>query len=203
MTLKRVLHAAIFSMITFAGTQAFATTYNIDGAHSSINFKIKHMLAKVNGRFTDWNGSFDFDPEMKKLGNFKANIKTASINTDNTKRDDHLRSPDFFDATKNPEISFVGKTAKKTGAKTFTVTGDLTMAGKTKPVTFDFEFLGEQKDPMGAVKAGFAGKTKLNRKDFNINWNKKLDQGGFVLGDDVEIEVLIEAEAQKAKSASL
>lgn len=203
MMFRRVLHAAIFSMVSFAGSQALAASYSIDGAHSNINFKIKHMLSKVSGRFTDWTGTFDFDPEMKKLGNFKANIKTASINTDNQKRDDHLRSPDFFDAAKNPEITFVGKTAKKTGAKTFTVTGDLTMGGKTKPITFDFEYLGEQKDPMGSLKAGFIGKTKLNRKDYNIMWNKKLDQGGFVLGDDVEVEVLIEAEAQKAKSASL
>lgn len=201
MMLKRVLHAAIFSMVSFIGTQSFAASYTVDQAHSNINFKIKHMLAKVSGRFTDWNGSFDFDSDMKKLGNFKANIKTASINTDNQKRDDHLRSPDFFNAAKNPEINFVGKTTKKTGAKTFTVTGDLSMNGKTKPVTFNFEFLGEQKDPSGAMKAGFIGTTKLNRKDFNISWNKKLDQGGFVLGDEVEVEVLIEAEAKTAQKA--
>lgn len=199
--LKGFLRSALIVAAAVVGTQAMATTYTLDGAHSSINFQIKHMLSRVNGRFTDFNGTFNFDPDMKNVGDFKTTIKAASINTDQTKRDEHLRSPDFFNVAKFPEITFNGKKATKTGKNTFKVTGDLTMVGKTKPVTIDFEYTGEAKDPMGNMKAGFIGKTKINRKDFGINWNKALDKGGYLLGDDVTVEILIEADAAKAKSA--
>lgn len=196
------LKHAVLALALVAAGSAYGADYTVDTAHSALNFRIKHLLSKVSGRFTDWTGTIQYDPTMKTPATFNATIKTASITTDHAKRDEHLKSPDFFDAAKNPEITFKStKVAKKSG-KNFDVTGDLTMAGKTKPVTLQFEYLGEQKDPWGNMKAGFAGKTTINRKDWGIVWNKTLDAGGVMLGDQVEIEVLLEADPAK-KSASL
>lgn len=174
-------------------TNAFATDYTVDQAHTNINFKVKHLLSKVTGRFTDFTGTFKFDPNMKETGDFKANIKTASINTDNADRDKHLRSPDFFNVEKFPEITFTGTKIKKTAKNKFDVMGEMTIIGQTKPVTLKMEYLGETKDPWGNTKIGLAGTTKVNRKDFGLTWNKALETGGVLVGDDVEIELLIEA----------
>lgn len=201
MRFNSLKHALVAFALVATGS-VYGAEYTVDTAHSALNFKIKHMLSKVSGQFNDWTGTINFDPTMKTPATFNATIKTASIDTNNQKRDDHLKSPDFFDAAKHPEISFKSTKVTKKAGKNFDVTGDLTMVGKTKPVTLQFEYLGEQKDPWGNMKAGFAGKTKINRKDWGITWNKNLDAGGVLLGDDVEIEVLLEADPVK-KSASL
>jgi polyisoprenoid-binding protein YceI len=121
-----------------------------------------------------------------------ASIKAASIDTDNEDRDRHLRSPDFFDVEKYPEITFEGKTAKKTDIG-FDVTGILTMHGVSKEIVMPVEFLGAAPGMRGEHRAGFYAELKLNRKDFDIVWNKVLDQGGTILGDEVQIRISIEA----------
>jgi polyisoprenoid-binding protein YceI len=184
-----------------AGAQAEETTYEIDRAHSSITFKIKHMFSKVPGRFKQFEGTIAIDPEKRENVNVAASIDVASIDTDEAKRDAHLKGPDFFDTEKFPTITFKGSTlsdvnADRTRGK---LTGDLTMRGITKPVVLDVEWFGKGKDPWGNEKIAVAGTTKLNRKDYGIIWNKTLDAGGYLVGDEVEIEIQIEAQLPKTR----
>lgn len=195
---KSALVASFLTASTFAG----AANYTVDSTHSNVGFTIRHLFAKVSGRFDKFEGTFEYDPEMKSTGNFNATIETASINTNTPDRDKHLRSPDFFNAEKNPKITFKSTKVAKKDKTHFDVTGDLNMNGVTKPVTLAFEFLGEVKDPWGNTKAGFKATAKINRKDWNINWNKTLDNGGVLLGDDVELDIQIEAENMSAKKKS-
>jgi polyisoprenoid-binding protein YceI len=185
----------------FAGA-SFAADYTIDPTHSSINFTIKHLVSKVNGRFNDFSGTFSFDP--KKLGESKADvtIKTASISTENDKRDTHLKSADFFDVEKFPTITFKAKKVTAAGKDKFKLVGDVTMHGVTKEETFDIEFGGAAKDPWGNMRSGFTATSKLNRKDFGIIWNKTLDNGGYMLGDDVAIVLQLEGTEVKAAAAA-
>ena len=195
--------ASVFALSwALVGPSAYGAVYNVDAAHSQIGFRVKHMFAKVPGRFTKFNGTFDYDPDMKTTGNFSAEIETASINTDNAKRDDHLRSADFFDAKKHPKITFKSTKVTPVDKNNFKVTGDLTMHGVTKPVDLDFEFLGEVKDPGGNLKAGFHATSTINRKDWGITWNKTLDGGNFLVGEEVELDILLEAENTAAKKKS-
>jgi polyisoprenoid-binding protein YceI len=199
---SRGLAATALALGLSAGV-ARADSFQIDPAHSNVNFRVKHLLSKVQGHFGKFAGTFDFDEKAKTGGNLDVTIETASIDTDNDKRDDHLRSPDFFDAKSFPKLTFKSKSVQTDG-KTLTINGDLTMRGVTKPVTLKGEFGGQIKDPGGSTKAGFSATTVVNRKDYGINWNKTLDAGGFILGDDVEVELLVEAQNLTAdkKSAS-
>jgi polyisoprenoid-binding protein YceI len=124
-------------------------------------------------------------------------IKVASISTGVEARDNHLRGPDFFDAANHPEITFVSTAVKVTGKDVYAVTGNLTMRGVTKQITLPVTFLGAVKDPWGNERAGFETNITLNRKDYGINWNKALDQGGFVLSDEVKVAINIEAVKEK------
>lgn len=173
---------------------AHADDYEIDSVHSNVNFKVQHLLSKVSGQFTDVSGTFQFDEKKKAGGDLTVVIKSASINTNNAKRDDHLRSSDFLDVKKHPELSFKSRDVKIVDKSNIEINGDLTIRGVTKPVTLKGTFIGEMKDPGGNHKGGFQATTQINRKDFGIVWNKTLDAGGLVLGDDVEIELLVEAE---------
>lgn len=197
-----LLQAGVTASLLTLSSGVFAAQYTIDQAHTSIGFNIKHMFAMVPGRFDKFEGTFEFDPEMKSTGNFNATIETASINTNQADRDKHLRSPDFFNAEKNPKITFKSTKVNKKDKNHFEVVGDLTMNGVTKPVTLAWEYLGEVKDPWGNMKAGFKATGKLNRKDWNIKWNKALDAGGLLLGDEVELVIQVEAENTSAKKKS-
>lgn len=192
--LKRIFTLAtvlIFGAV-IAGT-AFAADYDVDPVHSQIGFKVTHlMISSVRGEFSDYSASIDADPAAKTVKSVQATIKTASIDTRNQKRDDHLRSGDFFDAANYPEMSF--KSTKVVGSgDDITVYGDLTIRGTTKPVELKGSFSGEAKDPWGYTRAGFAAKGEVNRKDFGLTWNKMLETGGVVVGDEVEISLDIEA----------
>lgn len=171
--------------------------YDVDLEHSIIEFQVKHMvISKTTGRFTDYSGFVEMDPEAGQFKTIEATIKATSVNTNHEKRDTHLRSPDFFDVEKYPSITFKLKQVKKTGEE-YTATGDLTIRGITKEVTLVGAFNGITKDPWGNVRAGFTGKGKVNRKDFGMNWNKALDSGGLIVGDEVDIR--LEVEVIKAK----
>lgn len=170
------------------------TRYDIDIAHSSVNFTVRHMvISKVRGAFSRWAGSLEFDPQDPGLSKVSATIEAASIDTREPKRDEHLRSPDFFDAAKFPTLAFHSKSVEKTGAASYKVTGDLTIHGVTKEITLDTEYLGGGKDPWGGQRVGFQAATKLRRKDFGLGWNQVLEAGGVLVGDDIEITLDIEA----------
>jgi polyisoprenoid-binding protein YceI len=171
----------------------FAGTYNVDKSHSNVGFKVKHMMiSNVKGNFNDFKGSFEYDEKTKTLKSLNGEIKVASINTDDKKRDDHLRAPDLFDAKKFPLITF-----KLTKINNDIAYGDITIKGVTKNIKLDFDNGGTIKDPWGNFRAGIALSGKINRKDFNITWNKILEAGGVAVGDIIKLD--IEIEGIKAK----
>ena len=183
----------------FAALSAFAgDVYVADKAHSEARFEIRHMVSHVSGKFNDVAATVNADPANAAASSVDFSIKAASIDTGNENRDKHLRSADFFDVEKSPEITFKSTAIKPTAKKNvYDVTGDLTMHGVTKHVTLPVEFLGFGKDPGGNTRAGFVVKTTLNRKDYGINWNKALDEGGVLLGEDVDVTVNLETVKQK------
>lgn len=172
----------------------FAETYEIDAVHSSVGFKIRHMVvSKTHGKFKDFAGTVVYDPKASpKDWKVEAVIQTASIDTEDAKRDAHLKAVDFFDVENYPTITFKsGKVERLKGDKA-KVHGDLTMHGVTKPVVLDMEMHGA----MGGI-AGFSASTKIDRMEFGITWNRVMDTGGVALGKEVEIEIEIEAHAKK------
>ncbi len=173
-----------------------ATTYNIDKAHSEVFFQVRHLVTKVRGRFSDFEGAIVMDEANPELSSVNFSISTASIDTSVADRDAHLRSGDFFAADEHPKLTFTSTKIAKKGAEEFDVTGDLSIRGTTKTVTIPVTFLGLAKDPWGQQKAGFEAETSLNRKDFGLNWNAALETGGFLVGDEVKINLSIQATAQ-------
>lgn len=180
--------------VLFAAVPALrAEVYVIDASHSQVGFRVRHLVGKVPGRFTSFSGTVDYVPGKPKSWKVDATIDPASINTDNVKRDGHLKNADFFDVEKFPTMTF--KSTKVTDVKgdSAKLHGDLTMHGVTKPVVLDLEVGGTTKDPWGNTRAGFSATGTIDRKDFGIVWNKALDTGGVMLGDDVAITLDIEA----------
>ncbi|MGE3975130.1 MAG: YceI family protein [Bdellovibrionales bacterium] len=178
------------------------TNYKIDPSHSEVGFKVKHLVVStVPGKFKEFEGNFKFDEKTGKVEDVQFKIKAASIDTNEPKRDEHLRSKDFFEVDKYPTIEFKSTKVETSGKKPTRVHGDLTMHGVTKNVALKLKYNGTIKDPWGNQKLGFEANTKLNREDFNLKWNKALETGGVVVGKEVEIIILGEAtaEAEKAK----
>jgi polyisoprenoid-binding protein YceI len=173
-------------------TQAIADLtgeYAIDAAHTRIGFVARHaMVTKVRGSFNDFEGKVHLDEQDPAASNVHIVIKAASISTGNPDRDAHLRSNDFFAMDEFPEITFSSTHVEKAGEEDFKVTGDLTVKGVTKPVVIDFEYQGSAKDPFGNLRAGFEGKTVVNRKDFGVEFNAPLETGGVLVGDKVTLE---------------
>lgn len=170
-----------------------ATPHALDTAHSSVEFKVKHlMITNVKGEFTDFDAKIDFDYKTKQFNALKAVIKTKSVDTGIVKRDNHLRSEDFFLAEKYPEMTFVMKSYKGDDEEG-TMVGDLTIRGVTKEVKFDVEIGGTIKDFDGNNRVGFTISGKINRLDYGLKWNKALEFGGFAVGDKVKITVEVEA----------
>jgi polyisoprenoid-binding protein YceI len=190
--------------LVFAGTAALAgvETYQIDTGHSSVEFKIRHLVAKTGGRFEKFTGTVEIDPDNLAATKVTAVIETGSLNTAQADRDNHLRSAEFFDVQKHPEMKFESTSYTPKGKETGTLKGKLTLLGVTKPVELEVEVLGFAPDPWGGHRGGFSAHTTINRKDFGMVWNKTLDQGGFVLGDEVEIRIELETKRQKAADAA-
>lgn len=167
--------------------------YKIDPAHSQATFKVKHLgISWVTGRFDKLQGSFEYNPENLSESKVEAAIEAASVDTDVQQRDDHLRSPDFFDVATYPEIKFVSKEVRGGEGDKFQIVGDLTIHGVTRPVTLDSELGGTVKDPWGNLRAAFSGSTTINRKDFGLTWNKALEAGGLLVGEEVHIQLSVE-----------
>jgi len=172
--------------------------WNLDPDHSTIEFRVTHMVvSKTTGRFMDYAGFIDMDAEAGTVKAIEATIKAVSVNTNHEKRDAHLRNADFLDVEHYPTITFKMKNYKKT-AEGYTAVGDLTLHGVTKGITLVGQYNGATKDPLGNTRAGFSAEGKLNRKDFGMVWNKTLDSGGLVVGDEVQIR--LDVECIKAKS---
>jgi len=173
---------------------ADATQWKFDPSHSEATFGIRHWLTTVNGRFNTMSGTIMWDDKDLSKSTVEANIETGSIFTNNDRRDNHLKSPDFFDAATNPAITFKSSKVTKGTGNDFTIDGDLTMHGITKKVTLAATYLGTMDIGPGRSKAGWTAKTKVNRKDYNLTWNRTLDNGQVMLGDDVDIVLNIEAD---------
>ncbi len=181
-----IVKLSLISILT-AGA-LFAGTYNVDKSHSNIGFKVKHlMISNVTGKFDKFTGSFEYDEKTNTLKSLVGNVEVNSINTENEKRDGHLKSVDFFDAAKYPLLTF---TLDKIEGDT--AYGKLTMRGVTKDVALDLENNGTVTDPWGNKRVGLELSGKINRKDFGLNWNKALEAGGVVVGETVKIEVTLE-----------
>lgn len=189
--LPALLAVSLLTLVALAAT-APAATWKIDTTHSELSFKVRHLFSKTGGEFGKWSGTLEFDPENLSKGSVELNIDASTINTDNDKRDQHLRSSDFFEVDEYPEITFVSEKIVEDGGQ-WELHGDLTMHGVTKPVVIPFEFHGVGPDPWGGTRAGFSAELTLDRKDYGIEWNQALDQGGLVLGDEVHIDIEIEA----------
>ena len=188
-------------MVSFASAaHAAPATYVIDPNHTNVGFTIRHWFSKVPGSFTKFSGTIVYDPAKPADASVKAEIDAASINTRQEKRDGHLRSEDFFWVEKHPTLTFESTKVTPAGEGKLQVLGNLTIRGVTKPVTLDVSYLGSG-DTGNGVKAGFEAVTKINRKDFGINWNRTLDNGGVMLGDDVEIRIDVEANQKTEEKA--
>jgi polyisoprenoid-binding protein YceI len=171
-----------------------ASTWQIDPAHTSAQFAVRHlMVSTVRGTMGKATGVVNLDETDPTKSSVEASIDASGIDTREPKRDQHLKSPDFFDVATYPTITFKSKKVAKVSDTKYQVTGDLTMHGVTKEVALDVEGSPKPfKDPMGNTRIGGAITTKLNRQDFGIKWNKSLDGGGVVVGDDVTVTVDVE-----------
>lgn len=178
-------------------------TWQIDSAHSGIHFSVRHLvIAKVRGQFSRWTGALTVpDGEFSKA-TVDVTIDATSIDTGVADRDAHLKSADFFDVGTFPELTFRGRRVEPRGGDRFAVVGDLTIRGVSREVTLDVDSAGQTKDPWGNVRAGFAARTAIDRKEFGLTWNQALEAGGVMVGDRVEIEIEIEAVRQEATAAA-
>lgn len=170
--------------------------WTIDPDHSVAGFSVKHlMVANVRGQFNKVAGEIVFDPLKITESSVMASIDAGSLTTGNRKRDDHLLNPDFFDAAKFPKITFKSSKVVSGGGNRLKISGNLTMHGITKPVTFEAEYFGPVKSPYGGeITIGFAAKTDINREDYDINWNVSMEDSGLMVGREVSITLDIEAD---------
>ncbi len=188
--------------VTAASQDTKATQWQIDPAHSAAHFSVRHlMISNVRGEFTKLSGSALLNPADPAKSTVEITIEAASINTREPQRDEHLRSADFFDVVKYPALTFRSKRVEALGAEDFKLTGDLTIHGVSKEVTFDVEGpTASVKDPWGNIRAGVTASARINRKDFGLVWNALTEAGGVVVGE--EVKVTIEAELiQQAPAA--
>ena len=192
--MKRSL--SVLAVLGLLASPALADTWVVDPVHSNASFQVRHIVTKVRGQFKDLAGTIEMDAQKPENSRVEFVIKAASIDTGNERRDAHLRSQDFFHVEKYPELTFKSTAIKATAKDQFAVTGILSMHGVAKQITLPVSFLGAAGD-----KAGFATAITLNRKDYEIVWNKALDEGGYMLGDDVEVTIDIEANRKKPEAA--
>jgi polyisoprenoid-binding protein YceI len=199
MRIIRIVTLGVAAVLMGPTAQAL-DTYKVDPAHSSVNFSIEHMVINtVHGRFRQFEGSITVDPDSgNALKGASGTIQAKSIDTDIEKRDNHLRSPDFFDAEKFPTITFESAEIKKDGSDQVLV-GKFTMHGVTKDVSLPFKLKGPIKGPMGNTVVGLEVNAKLNRKDYGLTWNKAIEAGGLMVGEDVTIQINAEFVKQAAE----
>ncbi len=180
-------------MTTDVMTDVTTRTYTIDKAHSEATFQVRHLVTRVRGRFTDFAGTIQADQRDPSRSSVTVTIQTASIDTDQPDRDAHLRSADFFKADEFPTLSFVSASISPAGGDVYSVAGNLTIRGVTRPITVPVAFLGRATDPWGHQRAGFEAEFTIDRRDFGLTWNAALETGGVLVGDEVKISVSFQA----------
>jgi polyisoprenoid-binding protein YceI len=194
---KRYLIGIFVSVLCFFGWQpltVWSATYQLDPVHSTIGFSVSHMMVSTTrGGFSQYEGTIDFDAGMPEQTKINVTIQANSIDTRNEKRDNHLRAADFLDVANHPVITFISTKVVKEGDR-YLVSGDLTIHGVTKPVTIPLTINGPVKSPFGANVIGLSGQVTINRQDFGVSFNKQMDQGGLMVGNDVLIDVQAEAQ---------
>ena len=184
---------SFLALVLMLSVSASAAEWKIDAPHSSVGFSVRHLVvSKTTGHFTAFSGTVSFDGQNVAGGSAEWTIQVASVDTDDQKRDDHLRGADFFDVEKFPAMTFKSTKVIPGEDGSFQLVGDLTIKGMTKEVTFDCEFNGVISDPWGGTRAGFSAGTSINRQDFGISWNKALDTGGLMVGNTVNITMEVE-----------
>lgn len=188
--MKRLL-LFILTAALLAPLNVMAATYTLDPAHTTIGFKVKHlMITNVKGVFEKFSGTVAIDEKDITKSKVNVTVEMASINTNIAKRDEHLRSADFFDVAKHPQMTFASTKVERSAGDMLKVSGNLTIKGVTKPVVLLVEGpTGEIKSPTGDARRGASATATVNRHDYGVSWNKKLDGGGFVVGDDVHITI--------------
>lgn len=191
--MKRTLFSLFFLMVFSLFASAQAAEWKFDQAHTNIGFSVTHLvISDVTGRFNEFDGTFTAPGDDFNGSQVTITIKTASIFTDNEKRDNHLRSADFFDAEKNPEITFKSTSFMKVTDKKYKISGKLTMNGISKDIDMDATLTGVISDPWGGTRAGFKAMMTLDRYDYNLKYNKALEAGGFLIGQTVDIMINVE-----------
>jgi polyisoprenoid-binding protein YceI len=195
--------ALAFALTSFVGGAAHASSWVLDPDHTTIGFSVKHMMvSEVKGSFDTFTGSVEIDDKDPSKSLVNVEIDVASIDTRNAKRDEHLKSADFFDAAKSPKMTFKSTKVEIAKDGSMKITGDLTMHGVTKSVTLASAPLSAAvKDPWGGSHRGTTATTTINRKDFGLTWNKALEAGGVVVSEDVKIELQIELLPKPAEAA--
>ena len=195
--MKKIILLMALALLSLS-VAAQAATYAIDKTHSAVTFKVKHMMvSNIRGAFTDFEGSFSFDPDAPEKSSVQVEIQVASVTTANEGRDEHLLGDEFFDVADHPLMRFESTKLVHTDDDEFILHGNLTLHGVTKPVELEVEYIGTVVDPWGNTRSGFEAEGEINRKDFGIEFSDTLDGGGLVVGDKVKIELEIEGILQK------
>lgn len=176
---------------------AAAQTYAVDRSHSEVTFQVRHLLSRVRGRFSEFDGTIVLDEANPERSSVTFTVQTGSVDTNEPSRDAHLRSEDFFAAERIPTITFTSTKIARRSDEIFDVTGDLSIRGVTRSVVLPVTYLGKATDPWGNEKLAFETEITLNRKDFGLNWNAALEAGGFLVGDEVKVSISLQA-AKKA-----
>lgn len=188
----RVIRSLVLIGVLLGPASAWATTYAIDQDHSTVSFKVRHLFSKVEGTFNDVEGRFTYAPGQPADWQASVTIQAASLDTRHDERDQHLRSADFFHVEQFPTLTFRSTQVSDVTPTSAKLHGVLSLHGVERPVVLDIVIHGEGPDPWGKVRSGFTATTTINRKDFGIIWNKVLDNGQFLIGDEVEIIVEVE-----------
>ncbi len=187
---NRAAVLGVLALVLGYAASGHAANWKVDQSHTTVGFSVSHLFTSVQGRFDAFSGTIQFDPEKPGAAVIRATVEAASINTNNAKRDKHLRTADFFDIEKFPTLSFESSSGV-TGMQENRgkLAGNLTIHGVTKAVVFDVAFRGQGKDPWGNVRAGFAANVTINRRDYGLDWNEVLETGGLLVGEEVEIRI--------------
>ncbi len=177
-------------------------TWNIDSAHSEINFTVRHMMiSNVRGHFEKFSGVVEFDEQNPQNSHVEVEIDTSSIDTREAQRDAHLKSADFFDVAQYPTMRFKSTRVEVLSSERGRITGDLTIRNVTRPAVLDVSYSGQAKSPWGTTSAGFTASTRINRKDWDLVWNVALETGGLLVGEEIKIELELEIVKQAEAEA--
>lgn len=186
--------AALVVLPALAPVPAPPATYGLDKSHSEVTFRVRHLgISSVTGRFRDFDATITVDPANLNTFQTRATIQAASIDTENERRDGHLKSGDFFDAETHPTLTFESRRVRNVEGRTFLVDGVLTMRGVAKPVTLRAEYLGSVRDARGNEKLGFEATGRINREDFGMMWNQAIEAGGVLVSKEVDLQLSIQA----------